>query len=290
MEVVVEVTARLGECPLWSPDEQVLYWIDIDGRLLHRFDPATGDDEAQPVPGRPGSIALTDEAGRLVVAHEHEVGEVRWGDDGFTPWVAVERPGTGNRLNDGRADPDGRFWVGSMHERPAAGRRTGALHRVDPDGTVTTHRRDVGVSNSLAFAPDGTTMYWSDTPTGLVWTMSYDRTTGEPGRASVLVDFTDLPGLPDGACVDETGAVWVACVTGGALVRLSPSGAVDRLVEVPVSSPTMPAFGGADLATMYVTSIGDATSASVPGHRSLDGAVIAWDPGVRGLPEPAVRR
>ena len=286
MEVAVRVPARLGECPVWSSAERVLYWVDIDGRRVHRFDPATGEDLAIDLDGRPGSLALTSEPGVLLLAAEHEVGRLRWADGAFRAWVEVEPSGTGNRLNDGRADPAGRFWVGSMFERPVAGRSTGALHRVDPDGTTTTTRRDVGVSNTLAFAPDGRTMYWSDTPTRRVWAHDYDPLTGTPGDPRLFTDFSDLPGMPDGACVDEHGCVWIACVTGGALARLTPDGTTDRVVEVPVASPTMPAFGGADLATMFVTSIGEAASASVPGTAPLDGCVLAWEPGVAGLREP----
>lgn len=287
IDVVVPAGALLGECPLWSRTDQLLYWIDIDGRLIHRFDPSTGNDTAVRLNGRPGSVALTPEPGRLLAAVEQEVGFVDVETGEFEPWIRTEESDSRNRLNDGRVDPIGRFWVGSMFERPAERRMTGALHRIDLDGAVTVHRRDVGVSNSLAFAPDGRTMYWSDTHTGLVWSHPYDPDTGEPGTPRVFVDFAELPGGPDGACVDDTGAIWIACVGGASLVRISPTGAIDRLVELPVESPTMPAFGGPDLRSMFITSIGAATSASSPVVGAHDGAVLAWDPGVQGIPEPS---
>jgi sugar lactone lactonase YvrE len=286
----VAARALLGECPVWSGAEQVLYWIDIDGRRVHRFDPTSGRDDERTLHGRPGSIGLTPEPGRLLVAAEHEVGDLRWTGGAFEPWVKLEPAGSGNRLNDGRVGPGGRFWVGSMFERPTARRFTGMLHRVDADGTVTTHRRGVGVSNSLAFAPDGRTMYWSDTAAGTVWSHVYDPGTGEPGRAQLFADFSGLPGLPDGACVDDSGAVWIAGVTGGALVRITPGGELDRVIEVPVGSPTMPAFGGAALDTLFVTSIGSATSVLAPVDGPLDGSLLALDVGVRGVPEPVFAR
>ena len=290
IEVAVGPGAVLGECPLWSVAEGVLYWIDIDGGKLHRLEPRSGEQSHRGLPARPGSIALSGEPGHLLVAIEHELATFDWEAETLEPWIEVEPAGTGNRLNDGRADPAGRFWVGSMYERPAERRATGMLHRVDPDGTVTTHRRGVGVSNSLAFAPDGRTMYWSDTHRLLVWAHDYDPASGVPGEPRPFADFTDLPGAPDGACTDETGAVWIAGVGGGALLRFTPEGSLDRTVELPLQLPTMPAFGGSRLETLYVTSIGPASSTSIPATGPLDGALLAVDVGVRGLAEPSFGR
>ena len=290
IEIVGDLRARLGESPVWSEHEGVLYWVDIDGRRIHRLDPSDGAAGVRELPGRPGSIALTPEPGRLLVAMEHELAFFDWATAELDRWVEVEPSGTGNRLNDGRADPGGRFWVGSMFEYPAERRATGMLHRVDPDGSVTTHRRGVGVSNSLAFAPDGRTMYWSDTHQGVVWAHAYDPKTGDPGAARPLVDFEPLPGGPDGACVDESGAVWIAAVGGGAIVRVTPDGEIDQVLELPVRSPTMPAFGGAGLDTLYVTSIGEASSASTPATGSTAGALLALDVGARGVVEPRFAR
>lgn len=290
IEVAVEPGALLGECPLWSVTEEALYWIDIDGRRIHRLEPGSGRQAHRDLPARPGSIALTADAGRLLMAIEHELAIFEWEPGGVEPWIELERPDTGNRMNDGRVGPGGRFWVGSMFERPAERRATGMLHRVDPDGTITTHRRDVGVSNALAFAPDGRTMYWADTHTLTVWAHDYDASSGVPSAARRFADFANLPGAPDGACVDESGCVWIAGVGGGAVVRFTPDGSVDRVLDLPLSSPTMPAFGGSQLDTLYVTSIGPAASASSPASGPLDGAVLAIDTGARGLPEPHFAR
>lgn len=287
VDVVVTGPAKLGECPVWSPAEQVLYWCDIDGRAIHRFDPKSGDDDHRPLPVRPGSLALTMEPGRLVVAAEYQVGYFEWDGPRFEPWVDLEAPNTGNRLNDGRTDPAGRFWVGSMFERPSEGRRSGLLHRVDPDGATSIWREEVGVSNALAFSPDGTTMYWADTAQNTVWAHDYDPSTGTMGASRVFADFKDVPGKPDGACVDAEGCLWVACVFGSALARFTPRGDLDQLMQLPVDMPTMPAFGGRDLDTIFVTSIGLADSASSHSDSPLAGSVLAVQPGVTGLPEPA---
>jgi sugar lactone lactonase YvrE len=173
-----------------------------------------------------------------------------------------------------------------MYERPAENRFTGMLHRVDPNGTATVHRREVGIANSLAFSPNGATMYWADTLQDMVWTHDYDAESGTPGSPRPFVDFTELPGRPDGACVDAAACLWVACVGGGALARFDPNGALDRLVELPVDKPTMPAFGGPRLETLFVTSIGDAESASAPAKAELGGSVVALSLGIGGVPEP----
>jgi sugar lactone lactonase YvrE len=286
IDCVVPAGALLGECPLWSDREQRLYWVDIDGRAIHRYDPASGIDEQRLVPGRPGSIALTADVGRLLVAIEHRLAFFDWSSGGSRDWIALESEGTQNRLNDGRCDPGGRFWVGSMFDPAAALRFTGMLHRVAPDGTAKTVRSDVGVANGLAFAPDGRTMYFADTHRETVWAYDYDVDTGEAVNERVFLDFGPLPGRPDGACVDQDGCYWIACVYGWAVIRVTPDGRIDRRIRLPVEKPTMPAFGGPGMSTLFVTSIGAGGSRqSAPGQPDA-GGVFAIETGNRGLVEP----
>ncbi|NIR40501.1 MAG: SMP-30/gluconolactonase/LRE family protein [Actinobacteria bacterium] len=283
IDCVLPAAARLGECPLWSAADECLYWIDIEGRRVHRYDPATGIDESRDTVGRPGSLAATGERGRLLLATEHAVGWFDWGSGSFAPWRELEPAGTRNRLNDGRCDPAGRFWVGSMWERPDERRFTGMLHCVEPTGKVTTACREIGVSNGLAFSPDGTTMYFADSLRRTVWAYDYDVSAGSAENERVFTDFTDLPGTPDGACVDEDGGYWIACIDGWAVARLTPDGTVDRVVEIPVERPTMPAFGGPGLDTLFVTSI---AAGGPPGDQPCAGGLLALDVGTRGIPEP----
>ena len=132
--------AILGECPLWNPAEKALYWVDIDGRCINRYKPTAGSVDTRHVAGRPGSIALTAETGRLLVAVEHEICFLDWSTSELTPWVELEAPHTGNRLNDGRCDPAGRFVVGSMFADVSASRQTGALYQIDSSGRACTLR------------------------------------------------------------------------------------------------------------------------------------------------------
>lgn len=279
IDVAVRPGALLGESPVWSGAEQCLYWVDINGRAVHRYDPATGHDTTRGVPGRPGCVALTSRPGRLLVGVEHQAGWLDWETGAFEPWAPLEPAGTGNRLNDGRTDPAGRLWVGSMYEDTKAGKSSGMLHRVATDGTVATVRDGIGVSNGLAFSPDGTVMYHADTTPRTVWAYDYDTATGDRTNERVFLDYGELPGKPDGGCVDADGCYWTACVRGGAVARITPGGAVDRVIEMPVEMPTMPAFGGADLATLFVTSIR-------ADDQPLSGALFAIDAGVQGIPEP----
>lgn len=286
VDPVTEIRALLGECPVWSSSDRYLYWIDIDARLVHRYDPDTQRSDRRLLPGRPGSVALTDDPDRLIVAMEHQLVDLTWSSGVVAPRLQLEVGGSPTRLNDGRTDPAGRFWVGSMDDPAFSLQRAGTLHRVEADGRHEAVRGGVGVSNGLAFSPDGSLMYWADTTHDLVWVFDYEIATGTPRNQRAFLDFSNLPGRPDGACVDETGCYWVACVYGWALLRATPDGDVDRIIELPVEKPSMPAFGGADLDVLYVTSI--STGGSVPSApgQPLAGALLALSPGVRGLPEP----
>ncbi len=278
----------LGECPLWSDREQCLYWIDIDGHAVHRYDPSTGLDELRPIGARPGSCALTADVGRLLVATEHQLVWLDWASGDVTPWLAVEDPSTGNRCNDGRVDPGGRMVVGTMWPDTGDGRSSGSLYRIGSDGSIDVLLNDLGVPNGLAFDAERGLMYFADTPTQTVLVADYDLDTGERHNVRAFLDYDPLPGKPDGACLDADGCYWSASVYGWSVIRVTPDGRIDQRVELPVEKPSMPAFGGSDLSTLYVTSIGAA--GSKPSAEGKDGFtpgdLMAVDVGVQGRPEP----
>ena len=283
--------ATLGECPLWSPHEAALDWIDIDGRAVWRFDPATNTAGSRALSGRPGAIALTPEVGVLLVAVEHQLLTLDWTPGTTSPLVDLEPAGTGNRLNDGRCDPDGRFVVGSMFADTTAGRSTGVLHSVEGAGHRSL-RHGIGVTNGIAFDHSRERMYFADTPTERVLTFDYDLDTGDLSNEQLLFDYRDVPGKPDGACVDADGCYWSASVYGWALLRIDPDGRVDQRIDLPIQKPSMPAFGGPDLETLFVTTIGaGGTTPSAPGRDGfVPGSTLAITGlGVRGVPEPAFR-
>ena len=280
VEQLVPGGALIGENPLWSAREACLYWVDIEGRAVHRYDPGRAENETVAMATRPGSLAMTERPGHLLVATEHEVVWLDFTTGVVTPWRGVEAAGTGNRLNDGRTDPSGRFWVGSMFEDAEAGQSTGYLHRIDPDGSVHTKRGGIGISNGLAFSLDGRTLYHADSFERTVWAYRYDPETGRAHDRAVFIELGDLAGFPDGACVDVDGCYWMAAVHGWSLHRFTPDGRHDRTIAMPVARPTMPAFGGPDLDVLYVTSLSDAGPVDTDDAEA--GALFALDVGTGG--------
>lgn len=284
--IIGEVRARLGESPLWCTRTEALYWVDIDAQLLYRTNPDTDEHIAQPLPGRPGSIMLTSEPGVLVVAIEDSLMGFDWATGSLSRLVMMDPVPIDARLNDGRADASGRIWVGSMDESGDDPGTGGHLYRIDTDGDCVAILDSVGTSNGLAFSPDASTMYWADSARAMVWQFEFDIESGAIANRRVFLDFETLPGLPDGACVDAEGCYWVACVYGSAVLRATPDGRVDRIIELPVEKPSMPAFGGTDLDRLFITSISSGGRRPSSDPDETAGALLEVDPGVRGLPEP----
>jgi len=287
IDAVVNEPALLGECPLWCPVAEVLWWIDIEGRRLHRYDPSTGVDRSIDLNRRPGSIGRTDDPSRLVMASEHQLLLIHWPTGETVVLHDLEAAPTQNRLNDGRVDPLGRFVVGSMWADTAAGHTTGACYAATRN-RATTLFDGIGVANGIAFDAERNRMYFADTPSETVTVFDYDPDRGTVDNRRPFVDLQHMDGKPDGACVDEDGCYWVAAVYGWAVLRFTPDGTLDRRIELPVQKPSMPAFGGPRVDTLFVTTIGSGgTVPSAPGRDGVTpGALLAIDAGVTGRIEP----
>lgn len=285
IEIVGDIRAKLGECPVWSERNQALFWIDIDDHRVYRFEPGSNRHEHRELAVRPGSLFLTADPDTVLIAGEHDLQALRWSTGAVRHLAVIETASVSTRMNDGRCDRVGRIWVGTMEEEWATEEPHGRLFRIDPDMTVSVHEQQVGVSNGLAFSPDGATMYWADSQRGLVWSFDYDVESGRPSGRREFLNFADLPGKPDGACVDTDGCYWVACVYGSALVQVTPAGVINRSIGLPVAKPSMPAFGGPELRDLYVTSIssGGRTPAPVSAE---SGALLVLDVGAQGVAEP----
>ncbi|MFW2382092.1 MAG: SMP-30/gluconolactonase/LRE family protein [Acidimicrobiales bacterium] len=287
MDVVVSNQTLLGECPAWDEREQVLYWVDIEGKLIHRFDPETGQNQSRETPGRPGSFVFTADPRVLLVAMENELQWFHWESGMSEKFITLEPAGNGNRLNDGKTDRAGRYIVGSMYENPNDGRATGALYSVEADGSFSVLRDRIGVTNGLGFDPVHGRAYFADTHTRKIERYDYNEDSGEFLNEELFFDYGDLPGMPDGACVDAEGYYWSASVYGWAVIRISPGGDVVDRISVPLEKPSMPAFGGPDLKTLYVSTIG--MGGSRPSADGLDGAtpgsLLGAELDVQGLPE-----
>ena len=190
-----------------------------------------------------------------------------------------------HRFNDGRCDPQGRLLAGSMNEARDAS--TAALYRLDADFSLTRVLSGMTISNGLAFSPDGRTMYHTDTPMQVVHAYDYDSATGTPTKPRVLVRFTAEGDRPDGAAVDSEGCYWSALYKGGKVKRIAPDGRVLSEHPLPAMCPTMCAFGGPDLKTLYVTSARQLRSADELARLPYSGGLFAMPVDVPGLPEPA---
>ncbi|MCE2528060.1 MAG: SMP-30/gluconolactonase/LRE family protein [Actinomycetia bacterium] len=286
IDCVVPADAQLGESPVWDGERGVLWWVDINGRAIHQYDPVAGEDRSTDVPRKPAALAVRSGGGLVVATDQgfHGFSPEDGSFDSLAPDPEPDLPS--NRLNDSRCDRQGRFWAGSMHDPTSAKIAEGRLHRLDPDLSVTTFLEGLGVSNGLAFSPDGRTMYHADTWAETVWAYDYDPDEGVPRNRRVFAEFFDVAGRPDGATVDESGCYWVALVRGGQLARVNPRGELDRLIPFPVTVPTMPAFGGALLDTMFVTCLGAGAVSGADARPGIDGGLFAFDPGCCGLPEP----
>jgi sugar lactone lactonase YvrE len=261
VEHVAAVRTALGEGPVWDDRIEALWWLDILGRTLHCFLPASRRDEVFEVGGEIGALALR-ASGGLVLATS--VGFVVFDTElgSLTLLTRFDADDPTTRMNDGKCDPSGRFYAGTMDRNAALGR--GALHRLDPDGTLTTL---VGatIPNGLAWSDDGRTLYWIDTPTGRVDAFAVDPATGALSDRRPAVTLAP-PGVPGGMCIDAEGHLWVALYGGGAVRRYDPSdGRLDREVAVPVSEVTSCAFGGRSLTDLYLTTRHDGLFRCRPG-------------------------
>ena len=282
-ECVLDVRASLGECPVWSGDERALYWIDINAPSLNRFDPATGANLSWPMPSSIGSFAVRAQGGFVVALRDGIWLVDRAGRLGDRVAEAPYDP-SHHRFNDGRADPAGRFWVGTMNERRDGA--SAALYRLDRYFTLTEMADGITISNGLAWSPDRRTLYHADTPARTISAYPFDAAAGTIGGRRVFAHFEGETERPDGAAVDSEGCYWIAFYRGGKIVRLSARG--ERLGEYPVPAmcPTMCAFGGPDLRTLYVTTARQMREPDELARLPQSGGIFAMQVEVPGLPEP----
>ncbi len=292
IQVAFDQPMQVGECPLWHPIEAALYWIDIDGCAVHRLHPATGAHKSWPMPAEPGCIARNATGGLIVALRSgfFHLDTDNGADDGRLQAIAAAPYDTATtRFNDGRCDAAGRFWAGSMYE--PRDRQLGTMYCLD-QGTIHMNWSGITVSNGLAFSPDNRTLYHADTTAHLIRRYTFDLEHGTASAPQVFRQFSsdklhNYGGRPDGAAVDSEGAYWCAMFDGGRLLRLSPEGEILREILLPVRCPTMIAFGGVDLRTLYITSARHNRTAAELAEYPLSGCLLSMRVEVPGLPEHA---
>lgn len=284
-ELIVDARNAVGESPVWVPEENALYWVDIPSGGLQCWNAGTGQLKGWETPEMLACIARHQDGG-WIAGMESGFFRLHPFDDGSLDselCASVEHARTDMRLNDGRCDRQGRFWAGSMVLNMGLNAAEGTLYRYTSGAAPHAQLDGFITLNGLAFSPDGRTMYASDSHPLVqqIWAFDYDIDTGTPSNRRVFVDMHKHLGRPDGAAVDADGCYWICANDAGLIHRFSPDGRLDRSLTVPVKKPTMCAFGGSRLDTLFVTSIRDDQS-----EQSLSGGVFALNPGVVGLPEP----
>jgi sugar lactone lactonase YvrE len=281
---------QLGESPLWHPTERQLYAVDIPGRQVLRWREGADAPDVWPQDAEPGCIAARG-GGGLFVARRDGLWALDTVTGGQQLVSAPPYDPARLRFNDGKVDPAGRLWVGSISD---AREPEAALYRFD-GGAFTAQVSGLTTSNGLAWSPDGRRVHWSDTKAHRIYAADFDVAAGVLSAPRVFAEFKPriageaYGGRPDGAAMDAEGHYWVAMFEGGCLLRIAPTGEVVQRIELPATCPTMPTFGGPDLRTLFITTAREKRPADELGREPLAGAVLQLRVAVPGLPATLTR-
>ena len=282
---VADVKNTLGEGPVWDDIENTLYWVDITEQKLFRYAPSTGKIDVWKTPSEFGSFALRQNASGMIfgtkngiVLYDPQTGI----EEQISP---VEDDLPQNRMNDGKCDPVGRFWCGTIHEvsDPSLRKPIASVYRVNTDRQVKKMLNGIKTSNGFAWSPDGKTMYFTDTPTQIISAYDYNMETGEISSGRTFATVPKEKGRPDGATVDIEGCLWSAHFAGGQVTRYSPEGDILKVIHLPVRNVTSCIFGGEDLSTLYITTACEDLTDKELEEQPLAGGLFAIKPNVSGF-------
>jgi sugar lactone lactonase YvrE len=281
VKLVLDAKALLGEGAIWHPVENKLYWIDIEGKALHIYDPAIQEDKQHTVEERIGTVVPV-QLGGVLVALQNGIYKMDT-NTGHLKFIVNPLPDVNMRFNDGKCDPSGRFWVGSM---ALDSRKKGAtLYRMDEDNRIYTMLDSVTISNGIVWTADKKTMYYNDTPTLTIQAFDYNNKTGEISNRRVAVTIPEGMGSPDGMTIDAEGKLWVALWGGNAVGRFDPlTGLLLQKITVPAPNVSSCAFGGKNLETLYITTARAWVTSEKLVEFPLSGGLFSVEPGVRGVP------
>jgi L-arabinonolactonase len=279
-EHLLSINNQLGEGPLWHPDEQALYWVDIAAHCFFRMEPDSGQYERFDVGQPVGCLGFRDSGG-LILATKNGFAFWTHGAE-TTEFIAdpeADRPDT--RFNDGAVDPQGRFWAGTIADEPICG-----LYRLDPDLSVHKMETGITVSNGIGWSLDHTTMYFTDSAVRTIYAYDFDPVTGAIENRRPFIYTPDEAGVPDGLTVDSEDCIWSARWDGWKITRYDPTGVVEREISLPVRRPTSCTFGGPGLDQLYITSASVDLSQQDLKEQPLAGDLFVLQADVRGLAEP----
>ena len=282
VELLVDAHALVGEGPIWDAAQGVLYWVDILSSMLYVYDPATRENRAYVVGQHVGTV-VPRASGGLMVAVYDGFAAFDLATQQLTRLADPEADLPGNRFNDGKCDPAGRFWAGTMAYTDQT--IQGSLYRMDADLSVHKMLGDIAISNGIVWSLDATTMYYIDSLAYTVRAFDYTVATGDITNERVMIRVEEEMGLPDGMAIDAEGMLWVAHFGGSCVRRWHPqTGKVIDQIDLPTSQITACAFGGADLGTLYITSAANGFDAQMLAKEPYAGGLFQVDPGVKGVP------
>jgi sugar lactone lactonase YvrE len=286
VECVVKEEAIVGESPLWSPQERVLYWVDITGQKIHRFSPRTATNDTFILPEPVTAVGLRNKGG-LILTLRKNFALFDPDTAGLEMLSDPEEDTSSNRFNDAKCDRQGRFWAGTMDDVNWDA-SVGCLYRLDPDTKVHCMQRGVICANGLGWSPDNRVFYFTESFRYCIYAYDFDATTGNISNRRLFATLDkDSGGFPDGLTVDAEGFIWSVHNAVGRVVRYTPAGTIDRVIELPVPRPTSCMFGGDNLDVLYITTARETLTPEQIAQAPLSGSVFATTPGVRGLPEPS---
>ncbi len=285
MRCVWDAKATHGEGPVWVGREGALYWIDLAQPAIHRYAPRADSRQSWAPPLRVSALAPR-RGGGFVAAGEGQFAllDLRERSIIIDPLGAPEPERSGNRFNDGKVGPGGRFWAGTMNNDER--QPTGALYRLDPNRTWQRLDDGYAVTNGPAFSPDGRTLYHTDSANRIIYAFDLDDTGEWLSNKRALAQFDEADGHPDGMCVDVEGCLWVAFWGGGCVRRLGPGGERRAEFALPVAQVSSCAFGGPRLDRLFVTTASKGLDAEAQAAQPLAGGLFEIDPGVTGAPLP----
>jgi len=283
VEHLVEVKSLLGEGPLWNSAEQALYWVDIEGNCFFRYYPASGKHERFEAGTKIGCLGLRQNGGLAMLTKQGLV---------FWDWTSqklefVSNPNADKpymRFNDGKVDPQGRFWGGAMYDgNPEVDVREGSLYRFESDGSYQEMQTKIAIPNGLGWSLDQKTMYHTDSPRHTIYAYDYNAESGDITNRRDFIHNPEMPGVPDGLAIDSEGYIWGARWGGWRVTRYTPTGEIDREIEFPVQQVTCCTFGGANLDELYITSARENYTPELAQQQPLGGDLFRVKVGIRGL-------
>ncbi|XP_020652484.3 regucalcin [Pogona vitticeps] len=288
IECIVQERCKIGESPLWEEKDHSLLFVDISGKKVYRWNSLTKEVESVSVDAPVSSISLR-KSGDYIITLGTQFATLNWSKKSVTTITHIDKDKPNNRFNDGKVDPAGRLFAGTMAEeiRPAVlERQQGSLYTLLPDHSVVKHFDKVDISNGLDWSLDHRTFFYIDSLSYSVDAFDYDLQTGKLANRRHMYKMEKEESIPDGMCIDREGKLWVACYDGGRVIRIDPeTGKRLQTVKLPVNTTTSCAFGGDDYSELYVTSACQGMDEARLSQQPQTGGVFKITGlGVKGIP------